>query len=399
MAEFKYKAIDQDGNYITSTISAENPSDLLSFLRRSSLEMVSYKEIKKSNISFLSSGLKTNDLISIFIHLEQLDKAGVSIIDAIQDLKENSDVPTVKVLMHEVHTNIKNGNMFSESLAKRPDIFNPTYVGLIAMGEKTGTLSNSFLSIIDDIKWANEIKRKTKKATTGPLFGIIVMFSVIGIMTTVVVPKVTAFLTSTGTKLPVATTSLMAFSAFMQNYFLQIILFVIASIVSFKIIGKIESVAFKLDKIKLKLPLFGPIITKIESAKFCQFFGLTFKSGLGVLECLDASAGVVSNRAFKSAIQEIRAKISEGKSIAVAIAESQMFPGLVSRMFKVGEDSGNMDASLKNIKFFYEREINDSIDKLVGLIQPTMMFVMGGMLGWIAVAVFGPIYGSFANMK
>lgn len=398
MAEFRYKAIDQEGKYINSTVSAENPDDLLTFLKRSSLELVSYKEIKKSGFNLFATKVKTNDLVSIFIHLEQLDKAGVSIIDAVQDLKENSDNTAIKNLMHEVHTNIKNGNMFSESLAKRSDVFGKTYVGLIALGEKTGTLSNSFINIIDDIKWNNDIKRKTKKATTGPIFSLIVMSGVVGIMTTVVVPKVTSFLTSTGQKLPGVTLSLMAFSSFMQNYFLYILLLVIGIWISFKIMSKIEPIAEKIDKIKLKLPLIGSIVTKIESAKFCQFFGLTFKSGLGVLECLEAASGVLSNRAFKKAINEIKIKISEGKSIATSIAESRMFPSLVSRMFKVGEDSGNMESSLKNIKFFYDREINDSIDKLVGMIQPTMVLVMGGMIGWIAVAVFGPIYGSFAKM-
>ncbi len=399
MAEFKYKAINQDGLYVNGQISADNAADLVAFLKRSSLEMVSYRELRKSNFKLFGSGFKDSDLISIFIHIEQLEKAGVSLVDAISDLEQNSDVPRIKNLMHEIYENIKKGNMLSESFGKRPDIFNQTYVGLIAMGEKTGTLSSALNSIIEDIKWNNDIKRKTKKAITGPLFGIIVMFGVIGVMTTVVVPKITEFLTSTGTKLPGTTIALMAFSKFVKENITTMISAPIVFVITFKLLKRIESIAFKLDKIKLHIPIIGSIVTKIESAKFCQFFGLTFKSGLGILECLDASSGVLSNRAFKLAVTEIKVKISEGKSIASSITESKMFPGLVSRMFKVGEDSGNMESSLKNIKFFYDREINDSIDRLVGMIQPTMIFVMGGMIAWIATAVFGPIYGSFSNMK
>ncbi|MFM8185611.1 MAG: type II secretion system F family protein, partial [Alphaproteobacteria bacterium] len=168
MANFKYRAINQEGKYISGKISAENPSELMSLLKSSSLELVSFREEKNSLANFLG-GLKSNELITIFIHLEQLDRAGVSIIDSIQDLKETSDSTKVKNLMQEIYESIKNGNLFSESLAKRPDIFKSTYVGLIAMGEKTGNLSNSFTNIIEDIKWNIEIRRKTRKAIMGPL--------------------------------------------------------------------------------------------------------------------------------------------------------------------------------------------------------------------------------------
>ncbi|NBU82730.1 MAG: hypothetical protein EBS55_13890, partial [Flavobacteriaceae bacterium] len=204
MANFKYKAINQEGKYITGKISAENPSELMSLLKSSSLELVSYREEKNRALSFLG-GLKSSELVTIFIHLEQLDKAGVSIIDSIQDLKETTDSIKLKNLMQEIYESIKNGNLFSESLAKRPDIFKPTYVGLIAMGEKTGNLSASFANIVDDIKWNIEIRRKTRKAIVGPLFGVILMFLVLGVMTAVVVPKVTGFLSAQSIDLPFLT--------------------------------------------------------------------------------------------------------------------------------------------------------------------------------------------------
>ena len=137
MANFKYKAINQEGKYISGKIAADNPSELMSLLKSSSLELVSYRE-EKNRGATLFGGLKSAELVTIFIHLEQLDRAGVSIIDSIQDLKETADSSKIKNLMQEIYESIKNGNLFSESLAKRPDIFKPTYIGLIAMGEKTG---------------------------------------------------------------------------------------------------------------------------------------------------------------------------------------------------------------------------------------------------------------------
>jgi type IV pilus assembly protein PilC len=398
MANFKYRAINQDGKYISGKIAADNPSELMSLLKSSSLELVSYRE-EKNRGSTLFSGLKSSELVTIFIHLEQLDRAGVSIIDSIQDLKETADSSKIKNLMQEIYESIKNGNLFSESLAKRPDIFKPTYIGLIAMGEKTGNLSNSFSNIIDDVKWNIEIRRKTRKAILGPLFGIILMFVVLGVMTAVVVPKVTGFLSAQNIGLPFLTIALIKFSNFVQEYWFIVVTTPPTIWAIFKILERFPKLHVKIDYIKLKMPIFGPIITKIESAKFCQFFSMTFKSGLGVLECLDSSSVTLKNKAIKSGIAFVRQQVSDGQSLSGSISATKFFPNLVVRMFKVGEESGNMESSLKNIKYFYDKEINDSIDRIVSLIQPTITIVMGGMIAWIAVAVFGPIYSTFSNLQ
>lgn len=398
MPHYRYKVIDENGKYVTGKLAADNPADLSTLLREKGFDLVSFKEEVKSSFSFLGK-VKTKDVISIFVHLEQLERAGVSIIDSIADLRDTADTPAVKDLMHELHESIKKGSMFSESLAKRQDIFNPVHVGLIMMGEKTGNLAESFASIVNDLKWTMDIKRKTKKAFVGPIFGILMMFIVIGVMTSVVVPKVTSFIVMQGMKLPGITKSLIGFSRFFEGNWLILLFFVPISWVLIKIFSKIENVALIIDDIKLKLPVFGGIINKIDSAKFCQFFAMTFKSGLGVIECLDASSSVIKNKAIKYSIERVKDDVADGKSLARSLQDTKYFPNLVIRMFKVGEESGNMEDALNNIRFFYDREINDSIDRLVSMIQPTLTIVMGGMIAWIVIAVFGPIYSSFSNIR
>lgn len=301
--------------------------------------------------------------------------------------------------MHEIYESIKNGNLLSESFAKRPDVFNPIYVGLLAMGEKTGNLAGSLGSIIEDIKWNIDMGRKTRKATIGPMFGILMMFVVLGVMTGIVVPKVTAFLKSQDIALPFTTVALIALSDFIKNNWYIIIFTIPLFLLIIKLLARSEEMAVRIDDIKLKIPVFGTISNKIDSAKFCQFFSMTFKSGLGVLECLEASRVVIKNKAIRRSIAIVKQQVSDGQSLSKSIAATGYFPNLVIRMFKIGEESGNMENSLQNIKFFYDREINDSIDRLVGMIQPAITLVMGGMIAWITIAVFGPIYGSFSKMK
>lgn len=397
MPNYRYKAINDFGKKKVGFLYVDDPYELANILKRDGFELISYSQKKEASFGFLS-GITQKDLITIFVHLHQLEKSGVSIIDSIVDLKDTADSAKIKHLMHEIHESIKNGSLFSESLAKHPNVFNPIYVGLLQSGEKTGTLVNSFESIIDDLKWSMDMKRKVRKATIGPSFGIVVMCGVTGAMTTVVVPKVTGFLIGQGIDLPLATLSLIAFSDFVQNNWPYMLSFPPIVWAAAKILGRSPRISIIIDDFVLKIPMIGPIMTKIDAAKFCQFFSMTFKSGLGVLECLDASAGVIKNRAIKNSIIGAKQQVSDGQKLARSIAATGYFPSLVSRMFKVGEDSGNMESALQNIKFFYDREINDSIDKLVGMIQPSITLVMGGMIGWIVVAVFGPVYGMFSKM-
>ena len=399
MNRYKYKAIKATGEYVNGKMMADNLAELVSMLRSTQLELISYNVEKPSSGFSLFDRIKTKDLIAMFIHLEQLDKAGVPIVDSISDLKDTADSTKVRNLMHEIHESIKKGSLFSESLAKNPEIFSAVYVGLIAAGEKTGKLSQAFSSIVEDLKWSSDLKRKARKATIGPMFGLLVMVAVMGVMMGIVVPKVTGFLLMQSIAMPMATTSLIAFSNFVQVYWLVLLLFVPTTMMVIKILRKAPEMDVQIDAIKLKIPVLGPIMVKIDSAKFCQFFAMTFKSGLGVIECLDAAGMVVSNAAMRRSILVVKQQVSDGQSLAKAIAHSGLFPSLVIRMFKVGEDSGNMSDALQNIQFFYDREINDSIDRLVGMIQPALTFVMGGMIAWVTIAVFGPIYGSFSNIK
>lgn len=400
MNRFIYKAVDDNGNYINGKLSAETPGELLTMLRSTRLELISYKIESTRRTSFLPETVKTRDLILMFVHLEQLDRAGVPILESLAELKDSSESSKVRNLAHEIHDSVQNGSLFSESLAKHPHIFNSVYVGLVAAGEKTGHLAAIFANIVEDLKWSAELKRRTRKAIMGPIFGIFVMFAVMGVMMGIVVPKVTSFLVMQNIPLPTATKALIGFSNFVLNYWLLLIFFIPLFLIIISTIKRFSpEFGVFVDSVKLKIPVFGPILTKLDVAKFCQFFSMTFKSGIGVIECLEAGNMVVSNKAIKRSIGAVKQQVSDGQSVAKAIAQTGLFPPLVSRMFKVGEDSGNMDQALQNIKFFYDREINDSIERLVGLIQPTLTFVMGGMIAWVTIAVFGPIYGTFSQLK
>lgn len=400
MENYKYKGINENGKYVKGIIAAQNSADLAKTLKESKIDLVSYKITKKVNSSIGNNRFSINksDLISIFIHLEQLERAGVSIIESVTDLKDSSDNKKIRRLMLGIYESIKDGNLFSESLAKYPEIFSDVYIGLVKSGEMTGNLADSFANIVDNLKWSVELKRKIRKALVGPLFGLFIMIVVIGIMTTFVIPRVTEFLVAQEISLPILTTSLISLSKAVQKYWY---IGIIAPLIIYFIIKTLtlsEKVAIIIDDFKLKIPIIGPILNKIDAARFSYFFSMTFKSGLGVIECLNSAKDVIKNRAIAHSITVVMQQVTEGKPLSTSIELTGYFPSLVSRMFKIGEHSGNMENALKNIRFFYDQQITDSIDRLVSMIQPALTITMGGMMLWITLAVFGPIYSSFGKL-
>lgn len=397
MARYKYKAISESGKYVSGKINADNQDNLEYLLKNLKLELISF-QIEKTRIPFFEERLGTKDLITLFTHFEQLERAGVSVIDSLVDIKNSSTSSKVKNLVQEIYETVKNGSLLSEALTHHPKIFTPIFIGLIATGEKTGNLNNAFTSIIEHLKWSAAIKRKTVKAIRYPLFSIMVMFVVLWVMTSVVVPKVTSFLMVQEIALPKMTVYLINFSDFMKSNTLIMIALIPISFIVYKAVRRVPEIALQIDQFKLHIPVFGQIITKLDASRFCHFFSITFKSGIGVLECLETAKEVVDNNAIKKGIDTARKKVAGGQSLGEAIAESGYFSSLVVRMFKIGEETGDMEQSLENVRFFYDQEINDSIDKIVGMIQPSLIFIMGGMMAWITAAVFGPIYGSFSKL-
>ncbi len=395
--KYNYRALDQNRNKIVKgTIQASNEYALEQILNESNLTLISFREIKASvlNLGFLDK-ITNKDLITFFIHLEQLERAGVPLLDSLSDLKEFSDNQKIKDVAADIYESVKGGKLLSEAMEKHKKVFDPIMISLVRMGEKTGGLQVAFKNIYENIKWSAEIKRKTIKAIRYPIFSLFVMIIVAAIMLRVVVPKVTGFIMDQGIEVPSYTHALIATSDFFQKYFFKGVIIAIGIYITIKILSKNKVIKYWVDFVKLKFPVIGNIIIKIEMSKFTKFYGVTFSSGIPVLECLTISGSVVKNTVLKTDIERIKQEVSDGKSVSNALSSSPFFPNMVLRMFKVGEDSGNISDAMENIQYFYSTEINDSIDQLIGMLQPMIMFVMGGLMAWVVLAVFGPIYGNF----
>ena len=399
MPSYSYSAINQAGRTIRGSIVADNEVDLELRLQQVGLDLVQSKTSKEKKSGGFGK-IKLRDMIVLCLHLEQLDKAGVPLLEAIADIRDTTESTRLRDVLTGVYESVKGGEMFSKALARYPRVFNEVFVGLIAAGEKTGNLGESFEHLADHMKWNDDLVRKVKKAIAYPIVLLVVMTIVISVLMIFVVPKLIAFIEAQGFDIPWHTKALIFVSGIFSDYWYLVIGIPLLTLFLGVIMYRVsEDFAYRIDALTLKLPAIGPTARKINMARFTHFFSVMFRSGIDILESLNTAKNVVGNRVIQESITVARTSVTEGNSLTASLRLSNHFPNLVIRMFKVGEDSGNMNDAMENINFFYNREVNDAVDAMVGIIQPALTIVMGGLIFWVIAAVFGPLYQSFSKMN
>ncbi len=398
MAVYNYTSINEKGRTIRGSMVAENEIDLETRLKEVGLDLINYKVAKAKAGG--KSKIKLKDMIILCLHLEQLSRAGVPIHEALGDVRDSTESRKLRDIMTDILEKVKTGSKLSEALSSYPRVFNEVFVGLVAAGEKNGNLTDSFVHMADHMKWTNDLHRKVKKAVSYPIVLLVVLSGVIAILMVFVVPKLIKFIIDQGFTVPFHTRALIWTSeAFQNRWYIIFGIPVMIFMAVAALYRTSEPFAYKFDGMMLRLPVIGGTIRKINLARFTHFFSVMFKSGIDIPDALMSARKVVGNRVIQESVEVVHRSIVEGNNLTNSLRMSNQFPTLVIRMFKVGEDSGNMNDALTNIKFFYDREVADAVDGMIGLIQPALTLVMGSLIFWVIAAVFGPLYQSFQNMK
>lgn len=385
-------------------VTAANEVDLFNQLKASGMDLVSCSPVQNQSglggVSLFRPSVKVRDLIQFFMHLEQLQAAGVSMLDSLADVRDSADNQTLKDMMTDVHRNVSEGSSLSEALANYPKVFHNLFISLIKAGEDTGDLEKSYTQLIKYLKWLDDMQSKIRKAKRYPTILLVVVIGTISVMMGMVVPQIVGFVKNLGQDLPFYTTSLVATSEFFQEYWWAVIITPILLFMLYKVIRKnSESFAFSMDSMFLRLPIAGPIIRKIAIARYAQTFASLFSSGIDVVNCLKSAQKTVSNLALVEALMTVEARVQAGAPLSQAFNSSGEFPTLVVRMIKVGEESGGLSPVLMQVSEFYTKDVDESVSGLITMIEPMLTALLGLIILWIAVGVFGPIYSSFENIN
>ena len=399
MASYSYRAIDDTGSVLSGNADAINPVDLEMRLKRLGLDLVTFQSIKKSTL-MRARRVTRKELITFCFHLDQLMRAGVPIIDSLTDLRDTIENDGFKAIVASVLEDVEGGLKLSDAMAEHPQAFDQVFVALIRTGEQSGQLPEVLTKLTENLKWQDELSSQVRKAMMYPAFAGTVIFGVVFLLMVFLVPQLGTTMKALTPNPPASTMALIAVSAVMQKYWYLFLGVPIAIVVALVVIAKTNDDAkYRIDGLMLKLPIMGPLMTKIILARFSTYFALMYQSGLGVLDCIQISEKIVGNRVIEEGLQRVGREINDGIGISQAFQNARMFPPLVLRMLKVGESTGGLDTSLLNVSYFYNRDVKEQMSRLQELIQPILTVVLGGVLIGILVTVFNPMYDVISKIK
>ena len=400
MEVYRYRAMNDQGRILQGKVDAVNPADLEVRLSRLGLDLVNYKEVKTKNKNVTGRGIKRTDLITFCFHLEHLVRAGVPIIEGLSDLRDTLDNKRLREVTAAMIESIEGGKNLSGAMADFPFVFNKVFVSLIRAGEESGQLGLVLEKIIENLKWQDEQAAHTKKLLMYPSLVFIVVLGVVFFLMIYVVPQLTSFLSTMGQELPAQTKFLIACSEFLRNYWFLVIPlpFLAAFGVWFGVLTN-PKFAESIDGLKLRIPVVGPLLKKIIVTRVCNVFSIMYSSGITVLECIRITEDVAGNRAVQRAVRDAGRMIADGGGISNSFAETNLFPPLVVRMLRVGENTGALEQALSNVTYFYTRDVRESIGNLQAMIMPGITVLLGALILWIMSSVLGPIYDLFTQIQ
>ena len=400
MPEYAYRAMDQRRRWLRGTIRAVSEIELDQRLRDRGLDLITCNPIKASRRgSVFSKGITTRDLVQFCVHLEQMDAAGVPLMESLTEARDSVTSPRLQDVITEIHRDVGEGAPLSEAFAIHPEVFDSVFASLMAAGEETGDMAEAFKQLVHHLKWAEALASKIKKATRYPMF---LAFAVVGatmFMMIFVVPQVVGMLEAIGQELPLPTIALIAVSEAFQNYWYLILSIPIGLFILFKAARRAsKEFKFKTDYLALRLPVAGELIKKISFANFSHIFAVTFKSGIPVLGCLDSGRRLIKNMVLVQAVDVVKDQVQGGEPLSEAMAMTGEFPAMVVHMVKIGENTGNLETVLWNVAEFYDRDVDEAVAGMIAMIEPALIAVMGGMMAWIALGVFGPLYANLGAL-
>ena len=399
MPFFQYKAVDRRGKIQHGSLEAANPADLEQRLERMGFDLISSRIRRHKAVAFGRARIGRVELINFCFNMEQLTRSGVTLLEGIADLRDSVDHPRFKEVLANLIEEMEGGKTLSDAMAAHPAVFDTLFVNLIRAGEASGQLVEVFDSLATTLKWQDELASQTKKLLLFPSFVALVVFGATFFLMVYLVPQLVGFIKSMGQTLPLHTRALIVVSNFFINYWYVALLgppLLFAGVQTAA--GVSPRFRYALDDLKLKVWMIGPVLKKIILSRLANFFAMLYGAGIPILQCLEISQGVAGNMVVSEALKQAGADISEGTDISKSFENTGMFPPLVIKMLRVGEATGELDKSLLNVSYFFDREVKELIGKLQSLIEPVMTVVLGGILGWVMLSVLGPIYDTISKI-
>lgn len=394
---FLYKALDQGGAEKQGTIEAVNIDIAISALQRRGFVLSSIHPAEEAGSIFQKSitifdRIKNRDLVILSRQIATLFQAQVSALRVFRLLASETESLPLRKVLDEVSEDLQSGSAISKALAKHPKVFTDFYVNMVRSGEESGKLDQVFMYLADYMDRTYEVSAKAKNALIYPAFVIFTFCAVMVLMLTLVIPKISQILIDSGQDIPIYTKIVIAISNFFVDYGFIFAILAAAGIGFLIKFIRSSGGSESFDAFKIAVPYVGNLYRKLYLSRIADNLSTMLTSGIPMLRALEITAAVVDNRIFARSLHEALEKVKAGSALSEALSSHKEIPNIMTQMIRVGEESGNMGEILGTLAKFYEREVTNAVDTLVGLIEPIMIVALGVGVGVLLASVLIPIY-------
>jgi type IV pilus assembly protein PilC len=398
---FLWEGKTRQGNVQKGEISANNKEEVMALLRKQNITPVNVatkpREIK---ISFGDPKVTDKDVVILTRQLATMIDAGLPLVQCLEILGSQTENKTLSKTIIQVRSDVESGSTFAEALKKHPKVFDNLYVNMVAAGEAGGILDTILGRLAAYMEKFAKIKRQIKSAMIYPAVILFVAVAVVSILLVVVVPMLADMFKESGQALPLPTRIVVSVSDFLKGWGgLIVLVSIVGGIFGIKNWRKTENGLRTTDRIAMRIPVMGSLITRVSVAKFTRTLGTLMTSGVPILEGLIIVAKTAGNKIVEEAIMQTRQSVSEGKTLAEPLSKAKVFPAMVTQMISVGEATGALDNMLNKIADFYDEEVDSAVAALTSMLEPMLMIFLGVTVGFVIIAMYMPIFqmGSLAG--
>jgi type IV pilus assembly protein PilC len=397
---FQYQVRDKTGKIVSGTLEAESQAAVAQKLTSMGYATVSISKAgggmkKELSIPGFGGKVKLKDLAIMSRQFATMINSGLSLLRALNILSEQTPNKKLAEVLAQVRNDVETGSPLSGSLAQHPTIFPPLMVNMVRAGEVGGFLDGVLLQIAENYEAEVKLKGKIKSAMTYPVVVFVMAILAVTGMLLFIVPVFASMFDGLGAPLPLPTRILVTLSEILKVAFPFLIVGVIAFTFVWRKVKHKEQVANVLDPMKLKMPVFGPLMQKIALSRFTRNFGTMLHAGVPILQALDIVADTSGNVVVARAVRDVQESVRNGESLSAPLTNHAVFPPMVVQMMSVGEDTGQLDEMLHKISEFYDQEVEATTEALTSLIEPLMIAFLGGIIGAMIIAMYMPIFKVF----
>ncbi len=394
---FTYKAIDQHNTSREGTVEATTIDAAIITVQKRGYTVVAIDPVAEKsallNFEFnWFNSVSNKDVVILSRQMATLFEAQVSALRIFRLLASESESKQLQAILTSIGDELQAGSSISRALASHPAVFSAFYVSMVRSGEETGSLEKSFSYLADYLDRTYQIVTKAKNAMVYPAFVVGTFVAVMGLMFTMVIPRISQILIDSGQELPIYTRIVLAISNFFSQYIGFVLIgLAVGGFLLFKFI-RTDVGKRAYDEFKISIPYIGGLNRKLYLTRLCDNLATMLGSGISMVQAIEVTADVVDNEVYKEIFLYTLAEVKGGRSFADTIGEYPEIPGVLAQMAKVGEETGNLPEILNTLAKFYRREVDNAIDTLIGLIEPVMIVMLGLGVGILLASVLMPIY-------